>query len=148
MVGRQPIPKPLARSQASGQQDLWLVDCETKAIQRLTFEPCSDGNPRWSPDGQFLYFTSSPKREAEKASALRRQDAGLGLHLATGRQEPVTRVEGGIDAYCLAGSGNAIYYTTNQEHVVDEWKELRKEFSRTCNTDMGSTGLDAFEARP
>lgn len=113
----------------SASSDLWLVDCETKAIQRLTFEPCSDWNPRWSPDGQFLYFTSSPKREAEKAPPYDGKTQVWRIHLATGRQEPVTRVEGGIDAYCLAASGDAIYYTTNQEHVIDEWKELRKEFS-------------------
>lgn len=109
--------------------DLWLVDCQTQAIQRLTFEPCSDSSPRWSPDGQYLYFTSSPRREAEKLPPWDGKTQVWRHHLPTGRQEPVTRIEGGIDAFCLSASGNAVYYTTSKEHTIDAWKDLRKEFS-------------------
>lgn len=120
---RWPGPKQPASS------DIWLVDCQTQAIQRLTFDPCSDAHPRWSPDGQYVYYTSNPRRESEKTPPYDGKTQVWRMHLLSGRQEPVTRVEGGIDAYCLSGNGNAIYYTASKEHTIDEWKDLRKEFS-------------------
>ncbi|RLS57514.1 MAG: S9 family peptidase [Planctomycetota bacterium] len=115
--------------QESASSDLWLVSTTTKAIQRLTFEPCSDNAPRWSPDGQFIYFVSNPKREAEKTSPYDGKRQVWRLHLASSRLEPVTRVAGGIEAYDLSANGRAVYYTTSTEHMIDDWKELRKEFS-------------------
>ncbi len=109
--------------------DLWLVDCQTQTIQRLTFDPCSDTSPRWSPDGQFLYFSSSPKREAEKLPPYDGKAQVWRLHLASSRLEPATRVEGGIVAFKLSASGQAVYYTTSTEYSIEEWKDLRQEFS-------------------
>jgi dipeptidyl aminopeptidase/acylaminoacyl peptidase len=109
--------------------DLWIVNCQTKAIQRLTFDPTSDAHPHWSPDGLSLYFTSSPKNEAEKAPPYDGKQQVWRLHLASGRLEPVTRVEGGIEAFRLSANGKTLYYTTSNAHTIEEWKDLRKEFS-------------------
>ncbi len=113
----------------TSSSDLWVVDCQTKAIQRLTFDPCSDAHPRWSPDGRFLYFTSSPKREAEKTPPYDGKTQVWRLQLGSGRIEPMTRVEGGIDAFRLSANGQTLYYTTSKEHTIEDWKDLRKEFS-------------------
>ena len=113
----------------SASSDVWVVDCQTKAIERLTFDPSSDAGPRWSPDGQSLYFTSSPKREGEKAPPYDGQKQVWRIHLASSRLEPVTRVEGGIDAFRLSANGKTLYYTTSKEHTIDEWKDLHKEFA-------------------
>ena len=115
--------------QEPASSDLWVVNCQTKAIQRLTFDPTSDAHPRWSPEGQFLYFTSSPKREAEKAPPYDGKTQVWRLQLASGRLEPVTRVEGGIDAFRLSANGLSLYYTTSKEHTIEDWKDLRKEFA-------------------
>ncbi len=109
--------------------DLWVVNCQTKAIQRLTFDPASDAHPRWSPDGQFLYFTSNPKREADKSPPYDGKTQVWRLQWASGRLEPVTRVEGGIDAFRLSANGKSLYYTASKEHTIDDWKDLRKEFA-------------------
>lgn len=44
-----------------GRTDLWLVDSSatTPVARRLTQHPANDFNPRWSPDGRFVYFLSS-----------------------------------------------------------------------------------------
>ncbi|MCU0602959.1 MAG: S9 family peptidase [Desulfobacterales bacterium] len=42
-----------------GRTDLWSTDLEGKVLRRLTSHPASDFNPRWSPDGQTIYFLST-----------------------------------------------------------------------------------------
>mgnify|MGYP001249563160 CR=1 FL=1 len=42
-----------------GRTDLWSVPVAGGAPTRLTEDPASDGNPRFSPDGKTLYFVSS-----------------------------------------------------------------------------------------
>src|SRR5207247_2470054 len=36
--------------------DLWVVDVESKKVNRLTFERGNDASPRWSPDSGTIYF--------------------------------------------------------------------------------------------
>jgi dipeptidyl aminopeptidase/acylaminoacyl peptidase len=42
-----------------GRTDLWMVNADGTGLTRLTSDPAPDGNPRWAPDGQSLYFLSS-----------------------------------------------------------------------------------------
>jgi dipeptidyl aminopeptidase/acylaminoacyl peptidase len=42
-----------------GRYDLWSVHLDGTGLTRLTTEPASDDNPRWSPDGKSLYFLST-----------------------------------------------------------------------------------------
>jgi dipeptidyl aminopeptidase/acylaminoacyl peptidase len=41
-----------------GRTDLWMVNTDGSGLTRLTSDPAADDNPRWSPDGQSLYFVS------------------------------------------------------------------------------------------
>jgi hypothetical protein len=38
--------------------DIWVLDIGKNLTSRLTTDPASDSNPRWSPDGQTIAFTS------------------------------------------------------------------------------------------
>ena len=109
--------------------DLWIVDQETKAAQRLTFDKANEGSPRWSPDGRYLYFTSSRKRAGEEAppydgkkQVWRISPDGSGL-LA------VTRVADGIGLFDLSKNGTTLYYTATDEVVDEEWKDLREKYA-------------------
>ena len=42
-----------------GRLDLWMVGADGGGLTRLTSDPAADSNPRWSPDGQSLYFLSA-----------------------------------------------------------------------------------------
>lgn len=42
-----------------GSLDLWLVNIDGTSLIRLTSDPASDSNPRWTPDGKSLYFLST-----------------------------------------------------------------------------------------
>jgi len=42
-----------------GRNDLWVVNVDGSGLRRLTSDPASDTNPRWSPDGKSIFFLSS-----------------------------------------------------------------------------------------
>jgi len=47
------------RTDAQNNSDIWIVDLATGGSNRLTFDPASDGNPLWSPDGTQIAWQST-----------------------------------------------------------------------------------------
>lgn len=45
--------------------DLWLVGTDGSDLRRLTSHPENDTNPRWSPDGKLIWFTSNRSEIAQ-----------------------------------------------------------------------------------
>ncbi len=130
--------------------DLWIVDRDSKAFNRLTFDSAADGNPTWSPDGQWIYFTSSRKQgdgsEAPyngKTQLWRIRPDGTGLF-------PVTRLKDGVDDYELSADGAVLYYVVSEKGTEEEWKDLREthdhityghgvvEFSQVWKLDLNT----------
>ena len=83
--------------------DLWVVDCKTHVVNRLTFDPASDSSPRWSPNGKWIYFRSARKRAGEKSPPLNGK-AQVWRVAADGSSAPtaVTRVERGVQQFELS----------------------------------------------
>jgi len=48
-----------------GRTDLWLVGVDGKGLTRLTTNPASDYNPRWSPCGKSVFFISTRSGSAQ-----------------------------------------------------------------------------------
>ena len=42
-----------------GRSDIWLVSLNGTGLSQLTEDPANDSNPRWSADGQSIYFLST-----------------------------------------------------------------------------------------
>jgi dipeptidyl aminopeptidase/acylaminoacyl peptidase len=42
-----------------GRTDLWLIGVDGKNLRQLTTDAAGDFNPRWSPDGRYIWFLSS-----------------------------------------------------------------------------------------
>lgn len=109
---------------------LWVVGTQDPRPQRLTFEQTSHGSPQWSPDGQYLYFTTRRKRGDKKPP----YDGSTQVWRMTTQPAqsaepfPVTRVKGGVQAYQLSKDGRTLYYTRAGEEAKLEWKELRKKY--------------------
>jgi serine/threonine protein kinase len=51
------------RDPRSGTRDIWVFDLTRGTSSRLTFDPADDTNPSWSPDGNWIAFTSDRKGE-------------------------------------------------------------------------------------
>ncbi len=108
--------------------DLWLVEIATKKVRRLTFDRASDSSPKWSPDGKYIYFTSSRERGDETDAPYNGKKQVWRVAVDGGELFPVTRVADGMGQFNLSGDGQSLYYTTSVEIVEDEWNSLRKEF--------------------
>jgi len=48
-----------------GRTDLWLVGTDGMGLRRLTSHPQGDSNPRWTPDGKFVFFISTRSDSAQ-----------------------------------------------------------------------------------
>jgi dipeptidyl aminopeptidase/acylaminoacyl peptidase len=111
--------------------DLWVVEPGSgePASRRLTFDPTTDGNVRWSGDGKYMYFTSAPKRAGEDLPPYNGKKQVWRMTPDGDEPFAVTRVKKGIDLFDLALRDDVLYYTTSDERLDDEWKDLRKQYS-------------------
>lgn len=110
--------------------DLWVIDTQSKTPTRLTFDPATDASASWSPDGQWIYFTSSPERAGEESPPYDGSKQVWRIRPDGGEAQPVTRIEDGVEAYELAADGSALYFTTGVDHTEEtRWGELKKSYS-------------------
>ena len=75
-----------------GRTDIWMVGADGRGLRRLTSNPASDFNARWSPDGKFIYFLSTRSGSSQVWR----------LNLAGGEAEQVTDLP--LDIGCLVMS--------------------------------------------
>jgi len=79
-----------------GVTDLWLVNIDGSGLRRLTTHPAGSSDPRWSPDGKWIYFLSSRN---ESSQVWR-------LAVDGGEAEQVTRLPLDVNAFLLSPDGN------------------------------------------
>jgi Tol biopolymer transport system component len=61
--------------QQTGTEDIWVRDLSRDVASRLTFDDAQDVAPLWSPDGEYVYFTSN--RDG-RFKIMRRLASGMG----------------------------------------------------------------------
>ena len=111
--------------------DLWVLDTGSREITRLTFDPASDSSPQWSPDGTWIYLTTSRKRDKGDKAPYNGKTQVWRIPVGGGDLVPVTRVKDGVSQFELAPDGKTLYFSKSSEHVdEDDWQELRKEFKK------------------
>jgi Tol biopolymer transport system component len=67
-----------------GNSDIWLMDLARGVPSRFTFDPASDDNPVWSPDGNQVMFSSEGAKGDVTLNLYRKVSSGAGtqeLHL-------------------------------------------------------------------
>lgn len=113
------------------KDDLWLLDPRSRATSRLTFGDADARSPAFSSDDAWVYYTSA---DADGASQVRR------VALATGADQQVTRVDGGVDAYALGADGTSLWYLTHEDEPVEDlWTALRTRLDAATYTDRAHT---------
>jgi serine/threonine protein kinase len=74
----------------NGNRDIWMLDISRGVQSRITFEPSSDWNPQWSPDGSRLIFASS---KPDAAHIYSKSSTGVGTDELVFRSETEIPVE-------------------------------------------------------
>ncbi|MEZ4386852.1 MAG: prolyl oligopeptidase family serine peptidase [Candidatus Krumholzibacteriia bacterium] len=108
--------------------ELWHLDLSgrTPKSRRLTFDSFGAAGPVWSPGGQWIYLLGRQKREGEAKPPFDGSRQVWRLRPDGRDLTPVTRAEGGVGLFCLTAPGDAVYYTVDQEHRDDEWRDLKE----------------------
>ncbi|MCP4249264.1 MAG: S9 family peptidase [bacterium] len=120
--------------------DLWVVDCETRQTTRLTFERAGDTRPRWSPDGQWIYFTSARSRGAADTPPYNGKKQVWRVSPSGGPIFAVTRLVKGMQHYDLSADARTLYYTVGEKQVDEPFKKLIEEHK---DLEYGQ-GVDTF----
>ena len=92
---------------------LWMGDVATKKNVQLTFGEKSSSNPKWSPDGNWIAFTSN------------RKDNKNNIYLLSangGEAEPLTEVKSGVSNFEWAPDGRSIAFTMTDAKTDEEEK--------------------------
>ncbi len=94
--------------------DLWLATSDGRDRIRLTHGPHSCGNPAWSPDSRWIYFTSNrpvgPSPPPDSQTGERPVNV-FRIAVRGGEAEPVTTVRGAIRRFEISPDGNRLAFT-------------------------------------
>jgi dipeptidyl aminopeptidase/acylaminoacyl peptidase len=92
---------------------IWMATIATKQNLQLTFGDKTSSNPKWSPDGNWIAFTSN------------RKDNKNNLYLLSvngGEAEPLTDVKSGVAAFEWSPDGRSIAFTMTDPKTEEEEK--------------------------
>lgn len=99
--------------------DLWAMDLADTGSRRLTFDACTAASPRFGPDGRWIYYGCEDTDGVTQVLRVSR-DGGV--------VQPVTRADGGVSQWALAGDGHTLVYVVDADNAPDEWEALRQRF--------------------
>ncbi len=92
---------------------IWLATTDGKNAFQITFGDKSSQNPKWSPDGSRIAFTSNRKDNRNNLYVLR---------VEGGEAEPLTDLKGSVANFEWSPDGNFIAYTMSDAKTEDEEK--------------------------
>jgi len=92
---------------------IWLANLDTKQNTQLTFGEKSSTNPKWSPDGNWIAFTSNRKDNKNNLYL---------LSLNGGEAEPLTDVKSGVTNFAWSPDGRSIAFTMTDPKTEEEEK--------------------------
>jgi len=92
---------------------IWLANTDGASAFQITYGEKSSTNPKWSPDGNWLAFTSNRKDNKNNLYILR---------LGGGEAEPLTDVKTGVSNFDWSADGRWIAYTMSDKKSDEEEK--------------------------
>ncbi|MCB0535191.1 MAG: S9 family peptidase [Lewinellaceae bacterium] len=98
---------------------VWVVSADGKSNLQFTFGDKSCTNPKFSPDGQFLSFTSARGDDGKNQLYL--------LRLAGGEAEQLTTAENGVRTYRWAPDSKRIAFTMTDTLPAAEAKARKQK---------------------
>jgi len=110
-------PLPVRTQAWSTNHDLWSVNLATGERRQLTTNPAADGEPRFSPDGQYLAYRAQarPGFEADRWQL-------FVLDRATGAHRSLTAAfDATIGGFTWAPDGRTLYFDADEAGGVSLW---------------------------
>ncbi|HEX6729177.1 MAG TPA: S9 family peptidase [Pyrinomonadaceae bacterium] len=92
---------------------IWMANVDTKKSVQLTFGEKSSTNPRWSPDGNWIAFTSNRKDNKNNLYL---------LSLNGGEAEPLTDVKTAVGNFDWSPDSRSIAFTMTDAKTEEEEK--------------------------
>lgn len=92
---------------------IWLATADGKENAQITFNEKSSTNPKWSPDGKSIAFTSNRKDNKNNLYLLR---------LSGGEAEPLTEVKTAVSNFEWSPDGGSIAFTMADAKTDEEEK--------------------------
>jgi dipeptidyl aminopeptidase/acylaminoacyl peptidase len=92
---------------------IWMATADGTQNYQITFGEKSSTNPKWSPDGNWLAFTSNRKENKNNLYVMR---------LAGGEAEPLTEVKTGVSNFEWSPDGRSIAFTMVDPKTEEEEK--------------------------
>ena len=96
---------------------IWVASADGTMNRQFTRGEHSVSNPQFTPDGQYLSFTSGRNGENQVYR----------MHLNGGEAEQITHAENGVGSYAWAPGGNRIAFTMRDSQTEDEKKREREK---------------------
>jgi Tol biopolymer transport system component len=126
------------------QSDIWLLDPDTGAVDRVTSDRYAELQPSWSPDGKTLVFATD-RGGSTDLGALRFGSMNIGmLDMASRRISLISLQDGAkhIDPQ-YAPDGQSIYFVSDPDGVSDIYRYslATREFFRVTHVQTGVSGL-------
>jgi serine/threonine-protein kinase len=149
----------VAISSVAEDQDIWVWEFARETLTRLTFDSASEMYPRWSPDSQYVYFSSS---RLNGLDIFRRAADG------TGSAEPILTTDRDQIPYSVSPDGKLLVYrdgsgtpdlgivaldgeSEGRPLLATEFSELNAEISpdgRWIAYESDQSGLGEIYVRP
>lgn len=92
---------------------IWMATADGKENSQITFGEKSSTNPKWSPDGSSIAFTSNRKDNRNNLFLLR---------LTGGEAEPLTDLKSSVADFDWSPDGKSIAFTMSDPKTDDEEK--------------------------
>ena len=92
---------------------IWMANVDTKQNFQMTFGDKSSTNPKWSPDGNWIAFTSNRKDNKNNLYL---------LNVNGGEAEPLTDVKSSVSDFAWSPDGRKIAFTMSDPKSEEEEK--------------------------
>ncbi|HEX8397001.1 MAG TPA: S9 family peptidase [Pyrinomonadaceae bacterium] len=107
------VSEVMAPDKSEFVTQIWMASADGKENVQITFGDKSSTNPKWSPDGNWIAFTSNRKDNKNNLYLLR---------LNGGEAEPLTDVKTGVSDFEFSPDGRQIAFTMTDPKTEDEEK--------------------------